>query len=740
MNWTFPLPRPHTGVMQGNGRTGLLIWGCGNVIKITVGRADLWDHRGGMPWTAKQNYNDIFRCLKNNDKKGLASIFECKTEHTPGQPPRPSVLPFGRVELILPESSVLISAELDLASSFVSVTYRRGRRTHSAKIILSALRDSFICSFEKNEDVHVKCIRAFDIIGEDLRRISFEKPIELKNPNGWIQKLPADPAIGLAYGIDENNTVGFVIDRDNDTAVLAEKLKTSLAALKPEKIEKETASWWQKYWRRVPKITLYNKRIETIYSYGLYRFGAYANPEGETPGTLQGPWIEEHRMPPWSSDYHFNINVQMCYAPALKGNHHEFLMPLFDMVFSWRDTLRNNAKNFIGIDNGYMLPHAVDDRCVCMGAFWTGTVDHGCTAWVAMMMYQYYLYSGDISFLREKAFDFMQGTFNVYYAMLEKRNGKYVLSLSVSPEYRGAEMNAWGTNASFQLAAFHRLCEDLTAAAGKLGIAKDARWADVASKLPKVSLFGDKGEEVIGLWDGTNLEESHRHHSHLASITPFDTIDIYDKDWRGVVDRTFNWWTCKGMGLWSGWCMPWASALQTRLGNGRMAELILEIWERVFTNKGHGTLHDTDFPGFSLLGGRKPTDPNQDKFIAPERPFEVMQIDAGMGAVSAVQDMLLHSKRGVQYIFAGVSPLWDNAEFSNMPCEDGAVFSGKFAFGAVAELTVSATRDTVVRIASPFPAGTVIKPRCSTRRRICRDRIIELEMAAGDAYICTPVE
>ena len=59
INWEFPLPRTHTGIPLGNATTGLLIWGEGRQLKITVGRADLWDHRGGMRWSPKQNLKAI---------------------------------------------------------------------------------------------------------------------------------------------------------------------------------------------------------------------------------------------------------------------------------------------------------------------------------------------------------------------------------------------------------------------------------------------------------------------------------------------------------------------------------------------------------------------------------------------------------------------------------------------------------------------------------------------------------
>src|SRR5207249_9395004 len=82
-----------------------------------------------------------------------------------------------------------------------------------------------------------------------------------------------------------------------------------------------------------------------LYHYGMYKFAGLTHPRG-VAATLQGPWIEEYQMPPWASDYHFNINVQMCYWPAYQGNRLPHLRPIFDLVWSWRDKLRDNAKKF----------------------------------------------------------------------------------------------------------------------------------------------------------------------------------------------------------------------------------------------------------------------------------------------------------------------------------------------------------------------------------------------------------
>ena len=92
--WEFPLPRTHTGVLLGNGTLGALVWGTGSELRITLGRADHWDHRGGMPWTEKTSYRAIRDCLERGDEPRLRALFE-QIEEREGEPRRPTVLPVG---------------------------------------------------------------------------------------------------------------------------------------------------------------------------------------------------------------------------------------------------------------------------------------------------------------------------------------------------------------------------------------------------------------------------------------------------------------------------------------------------------------------------------------------------------------------------------------------------------------------------------------------------------------------
>ncbi|MCX7935994.1 MAG: hypothetical protein N3A66_12135, partial [Planctomycetota bacterium] len=75
LTWHFPLPRTHTGIPLGNGTQGVLIWGEGQTLRLTIGRADFWDHRGGIAWTPEMSYRRIRASLEKGEQKALADLF-----------------------------------------------------------------------------------------------------------------------------------------------------------------------------------------------------------------------------------------------------------------------------------------------------------------------------------------------------------------------------------------------------------------------------------------------------------------------------------------------------------------------------------------------------------------------------------------------------------------------------------------------------------------------------------------
>ncbi|MBO5924586.1 MAG: hypothetical protein J6Q81_08740, partial [Lentisphaeria bacterium] len=636
----FPLPRIHTGAVLGNSYLGCMVWGGGNSLNISLGCAALWDHRGGMEWTARQNLTDIHALLLKNDPEGMRELFQSTTVTQPGQPNRPSLIPVGRITVTLQENSLLEEFHLHIFEGLLEIIYSCNGKKKTASIRLNMEKKgelAFLCDDILNYEVK----DSYTLSNGALAAISIPEPERFSTSDGvgFVNPLPNDPGFGV-FARHNGKLLTIYFDRDWEMS----KLKLNLinnSAFSWKELESENRNWWKKYWSDIPETQISNPVLEELYFYGLYKFGAMTDPSG-WPAGLQGPWIEDNACPPWSGDYHFNINIEMCYWPAFRANRPENLKPVFKMLTDWLPRLKQNAKHFVGIDDGIMLPHAVDDRGTCMGGFWTGCIDHACAAWMVQMMFDYCDYYSDETYLRNTVFDFMKGVMRVFQEMiLRKADGSLELPVSVSPEYGGRRMDAWGANSSFQLAAIHRLAENLITAAKILNEPCDPFWLEVLTKLPKASLWdnslsdsqavGNTGEQEIGLWDGRTLMESHRHHSHLAGIHPFDVIDLEDPDLQSIIFNTRKRWIANGMGKWSGWSMPWAAMLHCRLHGAEAVELMLEIYNPAFVNEGGGSRHDPCFKGFSLFGE---SDRN-----------EIMQMDAAMGAVAAIQDMFVQSRR-----------------------------------------------------------------------------------------------
>ena len=656
VEWEFPREGGcHEGLAFSDGVTGILVWGGGATINLTVGRADLWDHRGGYPWLPSQSYTNIVALVQAGRKDELLGLF--KKETPKGEPRNPYMLPLGRVEVKLQGGAELMRGELDPFTGLGKLFLSDGK---AIELAMSKQSRLFAMRFAKGLGYSASTLPAFEAprVKKELEPLGFKKPVcftvqdHVGESGGFRWTLPADDSVALVW---QKRTGQLCLNTGRGAKVVSDFRDFS-------RIAEESVGYWKAFWEKSARVKVPDPVVQRIFDYGMYRFGAMTDPDG-VPAGLQGPWLEDDKLVPWNGDYHFNINVQQCYSPAYRGGHFAHLKPLFKMILGWRPRLRDNAKKFAGIDDGYVLPHSVDDRGVCIGGFWTGTIDHASTAWMASLMFRYVMYARDLAFLKSDAYDFMKGAMNVYRAMMEERDGRLSFPLAPSPEWGGANpKGSVGRDPSFQLAACHRLAKDLIAAAEMLGEKPDSMWLDVEKRLPAYTA----DESGFLLFEGQPFVESHRHHSHMAGLYPFDTIDLGKEAARTAANATYDTWVMKGTGLWSGWSVPWASILHTHFGHADAAADKLRAWDRYYTNSGHGSCYDTQIPGFSVLIGS-----------------DIMQMDGQCAAVTAVMEMMAHEVNGKVEFFRGCPESWKEVSFENIRLSDGTSVSGSRINGVV---------------------------------------------------------
>lgn len=723
LEFSFPATAVHDGIPLGNGTFGALLWGEGRRLRITVNRADYWDHRGGLEFGPEATYENLKRWLAEGNEARIREVFEGRDGNRSQKPTR---LPMGRVDLVLPPDWHLASGGLQLTTGEAELELEGYRE--EARLRASILRET-----------PVLCLRITGMDGEGVKvenrppdapevldyfrqhGLPKAEVFDLDEFGGWVQECPGEPAmcVGWLRHASPGGLILFITSVYGATPAEArrEALRT-LEAVRSEGYTPATLrsfSWWRKWWAQSPALELPDEGLSLLYHVGMYKLGGLSVP-GSPAATLQGPWVEEHRLPPWSGDYHFNVNVQECYWPCFAGNHLEALDPLVELLRAWEPKLRENARTFVGIDQGLQLPHATDDRGSAIGGFWTGFVDHGCTAWVAQLLWQRYCFTLDRDFLRETAYPFLRGAMAVYEAMLEDDGRTYSLPVSVSPEFGAAGMEAWGRNATFQLAAIHFLCRALRRASEELGIDEAARerWADIDRRLPPAAI--SEGPELL-LWEGQPLSESHRHHSHLAGIYPFDLLDLRQSEAdRTLARNSLRRLTLMGPGLWTGWCLPWAAILHARLGHGDMAALLLETFRRAFLTSGYASTHDARFPGFTLMDTRP----------------DVMQVEAGQAAAAAVLEMLLHTSGGVLRVFPAVPRTWQEASFAGIRAEGAFLVDAQFEGGRITSVRVRSEAGALLRLQNPWGEGPVAIRRDGAALEHARGRLIELATHAGE--------
>lgn len=739
LEFPFPAAETHGGIPLSNGTFGSLLWGEGRFLRITVNRADYWDHRGGLEFGPDATYENLRQWLTEGNEARLREVFEGKGEGAPGSPPCPTRLPMGRVDLRLDADWAIVSGGLHLQRGEAEIELT-GRR-EQAKLRACILREAPVLCLRitglSGETVQVQS-RPPDAaeVTEYFRRYGLPRAqtFDLGEFGGWVQECPGEPAmcVGWLRVPTPGGLLLYITSVYGPDAAGARR--QALQALETVRGEGYTPAtlrsfqWWGKWWQQAAAVELPDPAAALLYYLGMYKLAGLSVPGGPA-ATLQGPWVEEYRLPPWSGDYHFNINVQECYWPCFAGNHPEALQPLVEMLAGWADRLRENARRFAGVPDGFLLPHATDDRGTAMSGFWSGFVDPGSAAWTAQLFWQYYRFTLDREFLRSTAYPFMRGAMRVYEAMLEDDGKRFSLPVSVSPEFGGAALHAWGRNASFQLALIHFLCRALREASATLDVDSQARehWADIDARLPLGALGpggGGTAEPVeLLLWEGQPLTESHRHHSHLAGLFPFDIFDCFGNEaHRKLVQQSMRRLTRTGMGLWTGWCVPWAAILHARLGNGETAGWLLETFRRFFMGPGYASTHDARMPGFTGMDQR-PT---------------LMQVEAAEGAAAAVLEMLAHTSGGVLRVFPAVPQAWTEASFARIRAEGAFLVSAERREGRTVRIEVQSEAGMPLRLANPWGDAPVVLRREAGGTQYIRGRVLEIPTERGERLEILP--
>lgn len=121
---------------------------------------------------------------------------------------------------------------------------------------------------------------------------------------------------------------------------------------------------------------------------------------------LQGVWTADNDcLPPWKGDYHHDTNTELSYRSYLKANRLEEGEVFVDYLWKLKPAYEKFAKEFFGV-NGLLIPSCSTLDGKAMGGWAQYSLSPTMTIWVAQSFDEYYLYTGDEKFLKERAYPF----------------------------------------------------------------------------------------------------------------------------------------------------------------------------------------------------------------------------------------------------------------------------------------------------------------------------------------------
>lgn len=676
------------GLPLGNGRTGSLVYGS-KPLKITVDRTDLWDLRPNEVTLEKGfNFKNLVKLSlsgKEEDWKERERLFE---DIFMGKP-YPSKITAGHIGLWFGISAENVRYTLDIDSSIVKIY--ADNRLIAEVFVFDEPNAGVIRLYENAEiNLHVPAYlsgkpECGSGIGDNADKMSLGYPkakfFEKDGFKWYEQNTHTDYSFGIVTyrAGDEIYYTLATTDDDKDYIGYAEKILTNAAEKGFDKLFDEHKKSRKKFWAK-SFVKTGDKLIDETYKKSWYLFKCCSK-KGGYPMPLQGVWTADNDcLPPWKGDYHHDTNTELSYQAYLKANRLEEGEAFIDYLWRLKPAYEKFAKEFFGV-NGLLLPSCSTLDGKAMGGWAQYSLSPTMTIWAAQSFDEYYLYTGDEKFLKNRAYPFFKQVGQAIKGLLTEKNGKLYLPVSSSPEiFDNARKAYLEPNSNFDLSLLIYLFKTLKRYAEKLGENAE-EYEEILGKLDDLAI-DDSG--VVMLDKTQYLPESHRHFSHVMCLYPLHLINYDTDEHKKIYENTIKNLEILGTGYWVGFSFPMSAQIYAMAKNGNAAAERLGQFCKGFVAEN----------GFHLNGDFKHYGYTQWHY----RPFTLESL---FGFADALHEMLLQDHQGFIELFPAIPDEWKNGavEFKNLRSRGGLLVSATLKRGELSLLTIKSPSERTVKFA-----------------------------------------
>ena len=449
---------------------------------------------------------------------------------------------------------------------------------------------------------------------------------------------------------------------------------------------------------------------ELFFQYGRYLLiSSSRDCPDALPANLQGVWNAVDN-PPWNSDYHLNINLQMNYWPAYVTNLLETTFPVINYIDDLRVFGRLAAARYAGIvsqegeENGWLVhTQATPFGWTAPGWDYYWGWSPAANAWMMQTVYEAYTFYRDQDYLREKIYPMLRETVRFWNDFLheDRQAQRWVSSPSYSPEHGPISIgNTYDQSLIWQL--FH----DFIQAAQELGLDGDL-LTEVKEKFDLLNPLQITQSGRIREWyeeeeqhfQNEKVEAQHRHASHLVGLYPGNLFSYKGQEYLEAARASLN---DRGDGG-TGWSKANKINLWARLGDGNRAHKLLA--EQL----------------------KSSTLPN---LWCSHPPF---QIDGNFGASSGMAEMLLQSHTAYLVPLAALPDAWSTGSVSGLMARGHFEVSMRWADKKLLQLTILSRSGGDLRVSYPDIEKSVIKMNQEKIKAKCMGKdCISVATAEGD--------